>query len=388
MRFIGKSIVVVIFTGMLVASATSCKKEDVLGKTRFVFGADLSYVNQVLEHGGIYRDSSQVRDPYQIFANHGANLVRLRLWHHPDWTRTVYGQAGTKMYNDLEDVKVAIARTKAAGMAVNLDFHYSNSWADPHKQAIPAAWQNLEPAVLEDSVYAYTRKVLEELSRSGLMPEMVQIGNEINPGMLLPVGNYYLNGWQQLGKLINAGIRAVREVSEASGIKTQIILHIAQPENVEAWFRGATSLGGVTDFDIIGLSYYCKWSEVQLTQLSGYISDFRKTFGKTVMVVETAYPWTSEGADQYNNIFSQSDGAVGYPLTTEGQYKYLVDLTQAIMDGGGMGIMVWEPAWITSQLRDLWSVGSSWENCTFFDFQGNTIKGIDFMTYPYSNGSR
>jgi len=374
-----------ILAGFLALCGSSCKKEDVLGKTRFVYGADLSYVNQILEHGGIYRDSGQVRDPYRIFADHGANLVRLRLWHHPDWTRTVYGGAGTKMYNDLEDVKVAIARSKAAGMAVNLDFHYSDSWADPQKQVIPAAWQGLSLETLEDSVYEYTRNVLDQLSKAGLMPEMVQVGNEINPGMLLPVGDYYKNGWAQLGRLINAGIRAVREASKASDIKPQIILHIAQPENVEAWFRGATTLGGVTDFDIIGLSYYCKWSTVPITQLSSYIADFRQTFGKTVMIVETAYPWTSEGADQYNNIFNKSDAVQGYPLTVEGQYKYFVDLTNAVKEGGGMGIMVWEPAWITSQARDLWSVGSSWENCTFFDFDGNVHKGIDFMTYPFGN---
>jgi arabinogalactan endo-1,4-beta-galactosidase len=382
MRTSAKVIIPCLFLGLLGLSGSSCKKEDVLGKNRFVFGADLSYVNQVLEHGGIYRDSGEVRDPYRIFADHGANLVRLRIWHNPVWTRTVYGQAGTKMYNDLEDVKVAIARSKAAGLAVNLDFHYSDTWADPAKQTIPAAWQNLSPDILADSVYAYTHKVLDELSASGLMPEMVQVGNEINPGMLLPVGNYYTNGWPQLGKLINAGIRAVREVSKTSEVKTQIIIHVAQPENVKSWFRGATTLGEVTDF--IGLSYYCKWSTVPLTQLSSYIADFRETFGKTVMVVETAYPWTGEGADGYGNIFSQSDGVAGYSLTLEGQYKYLVDLTQAIKDGGGMGIMVWEPAWITSQARDLWNTGSSWENCTFFDFEGNVIKGIDFMRYNYS----
>ncbi len=370
-------------TGLIVIMAiavasTSCRKEEVLGKNKFVFGADLSYVNQILEHGGVYRDSGNIKDPYQIFADHGTNLVRLRLWHNPVWTREVYGDAGVKMYNDLEDVKVAIQRSKAAGMAVNLDFHYSDSWADPHQQVIPAAWKDLDYETMKDSVYQYTYRILKALDQEGLMPEMVQVGNEINPGMLLPMGSYVDNGWAQLGGLINAGIRAVRDVSEESEMKTQVILHIAQPENVESWFRGVTTLGQVTDFDIIGLSYYSKWSEVSLNQLSGYIEDFKETFDKTVMVVETAYPWTGDGVDQYNNIFNSTDAEPGYPLTPEGQYKYMVDLTQAIKDGGGMGIMVWEPAWITSQTKDLWNTGSAWENCTFFDFEGNILLGIDY----------
>jgi len=367
----------------LTGALSSCRKEDVLGKTKFVFGADLSYVNQILEHGGVYKDGGIVKDPYQIFSDHGTNLVRLRLWYNPAWTKTVYGKEGIKLYNDLEDVRVAIRRAKEAGMAVNLDFHYSDTWADPQKQVIPEAWKGLGYAVLKDSVYQYTYRVLKSLNADGLMPEMVQIGNEINPGMLLPVGSYLDNGWGQLGGLINSGIKAVRDVSKESEVRTLIILHVAQPENVEFWFRGATTLGEVNDFDIIGLSYYSKWSDIQMAQLSGYIRDFRETFGKTVMVVETAYPWTGNGADSYGNIFGNNDAEPGYPLTPEGQYKYLVELTQAIKDGGGMGIMVWEPAWITSQAKDLWGTGSAWENCTFFDFDGNVNRGIDYMTHTF-----
>ena len=126
---IALGLIPLVFLAILI-SAGSCKKEEILGKNLFVYGADLSYVNQILEHGGVYRDNGQVKDPYQIFKDHGANLVRLRLWHTPTWTKDAYGSAGTKMYNDLEDVKVAIRRSKAAGLAVNLDFHYSDTWAE------------------------------------------------------------------------------------------------------------------------------------------------------------------------------------------------------------------------------------------------------------------
>jgi len=363
--------------------SSSCKKEEILGKTRFVMGADLSYVNQILEHGGVYRENGAIKDPYQIFKDHGANLVRLRLWHTPAWTKEVYGSAGTKMFNDLADVKVAIRRSKDAGLAVNLDFHYSDTWADPAKQIIPAAWKGLDATTLSDSVYQYTYKTLKALSDEGLMPEMVQIGNEINPGMLLPTGSYASYGWQQLGTLINSGIRATREVSKLTGASMQIILHIAQPENVKYWFENITLWGDVADFDIIGFSYYSKWSDIPIGKISYYVSEFKKRFNKEVMIVETSYPWTGDNGDNYNNIYAPADAQPGYQLTPEGQLSYLTDLTRAIMDGGGMGIMVWEPAWISSSARDIWGQGSAWDNCTFFDFGGNVNQGIDFMNVSY-----
>ena len=284
---------------------------------------------------------------------------------------------------DVNDVKNAIKRSKDAGLAVNLDIHYSDTWADPHKQLVPAAWQNLDFGALKDSVYRYTCQVLETLNRDGLMPEMVQIGNEINPGMLLPFGSVEEAGWAKLGELLNAGIRAVREVSEHSDTKTQIILHVAQPENVKLWFMGITTAGKVNDFEIIGFSYYSKWSEASMHEISGYVREFKDTFKKEVMIVETAYPWTGDNNDTYGNIIGSADAESGYPVTQEGQLKYLTDLTKSIIEGGGMGIMIWEPAWITSQARDLWGKGSAWENCTLFDFGGNVNKGMEFYSVKY-----
>jgi arabinogalactan endo-1,4-beta-galactosidase len=101
------------------------------------------------------------------------------------------------------------------------------------------------------------------------------------------------------------------------------------------------------------------------------------------MIVETSYPWTSGNADGYANVISGSTGFGTYAVSKEGQYQYLKDLTQQVISGGGSGIMYWEPAWITSSLHDPWGTGSSWDNNTLFDFSGNVINGIDFMTYQY-----
>ena len=142
--------------------------------------------------------------------------------------------------------------------------------------------------------------------------------------------------------------------------------------------------GKVTDFDILGISHYAKWSTVnRMDLITSTIRGIRSTYGKQVMVVETAYPWTGEDADGYKNIIGQADSVAGYPLTREGQFRYLRDLTQAIINGGGSGLHYWEPAWITSQMPDKWGTGSSWDNCTLFDFTGNVLPSADYMKSLY-----
>jgi len=350
---------------------------------RFCMGADLSYVNQILDFGGTYRDSGIVKNPYLIFKNNGANVIRFRLFHTPAWTKEIYGDEGTQMYNDYFDVKLGIERAKNVGCAVCLDFHYSDSWADPGKQVPPAAWESLDLEQMYDSIYAYTFSTLSNLDAEGLMPEYIQIGNEINPGFVLPLGKRWNGNENNCAYLLNAGIKAVREASESSPVDPEIIIHIAQPENVDTWFDGMNA-AGLTDYDIIGISYYYMWSDVTIDNISNYVSFLKGKYGKEVMIVETGYPWTTGYADNYNNIINVGKLLPGYQATEEGQYQYLVKLTQEIIDGGGKGIFPWEPAWITSNMKDQWGQGSAWECNTLFDFQGNAIKGMQYMTYPYA----
>ncbi|MDZ7660115.1 glycoside hydrolase family 53 protein [Fodinibius sp.] len=358
----------------------------------FVMGADLSYVNQILDHGGTYRDSSEVENPYKLFSEYGTDVARFRLWHDPEWTATVYEGENNPMYNDLADVTEAISRAKEHGMAINLDIHYSDTWADPSQQKIPEAWRNITSLdALKDAVYNYTRETLEHLDEQGLMPEYVQIGNETNCGLMYSNAPQNFprlnvcdgNNWANAGELINSGIEAVRDVASNSDVDTKIILHIAQPENVSWWFDNMTTTGNVTDFDIIGFSYYTPWSKVPLEQISDHVSDFSDAFDKEVMVVEAAYPWTMDYADDYNNKFGQDALVSGYPATKEGQRDFMIDLTKEIMDGGGTGLMYWEPAWITSNMKTQWGTGSAWENNTFFDFEGNVHSGIEYMQHEY-----
>ncbi len=357
----------------------------------FTFGADLSYVNQILDHGGVYKDNGEVKNPYQIFKDRGNEVVRLRLWHNPVWTKDIY-ENGTQLYNDLLDVEKAINLSKANGMKVLLDFHYSDTWADPGTQRIPDAWKDVKDIeTLKDSVYNYTFKTLSYLNNKGLMPEYVQVGNETNCGMLItdvPAGfppcNVCNGNWANMGAVFNSGIKAVRDVSSASDVETSVILHVADPVNVQWWFENMTTAGGVSDFDIIGFSYYPIWhTDVTLTELPETVAGFITNFDKKVWILETAYPWTTANNDGYNNIFG-STGVAGYPVSPDGQLALLKTITQKMIDGGGSGVIYWEPAWISSDAKDLWGTGSAWDNSTLFDFDGNATKGFDFITNNYT----
>lgn len=392
---------IILFSLILLASA--CKEdpsdidnhqeEEVEKDTVFYFGADLSYVNQILDHNGVYKDEGEVRDPYRIFKERGTELARFRLWHNPQWTKEVYEPDGNQLYNDLYDVERAIAASKAQGMAVLLDLHYSDVWADPGSQKIPAAWVNIKDInVLKDSVYNYTFHVLSYLKEKGLMPEFVQIGNETNCGMLyqgaasveFPTCNGCEGQWSRLRSVINSAIQAIRDVDGASEVKTKIILHVADPAKVKWWFDNVMAGGAVSDFDIIGFSYYPLWhTDIPVSGLAQSVSAFKEAYKKDVMILEIAYPWTTGGNDGYNNIFGGGTPVADYPYTIQGQLNLMTDVTQALRDGGGIGMVYWEPAWITSNMKDLWGTGSSWENCALFDFEGNAHQGFNFMTHAY-----
>lgn len=340
-------------------------------------GADLSYVNEMEDCGAVYREAGRPRDPFELFAERGANLIRVRLWHDADWTD----------YSDLDDVMRTIGRSRAAGMQVLLDFHYSDEWADGDKQIVPRAWAGMTSvSALAERVYEYTLDTLLALDRKGLLPEMVQVGNEINVEMLSGegAGNRPID-WARNARLINAGIRGVRTVSERAGKPIKVMLHIAQPENVGPWFDAAET-AGVHDFDQIGISYYRRWSSEGLDGLATTIEAMRSRYPfAEIMVVEAAYPWTLDGADEAANLLAENTLIEAYPPTPEGQFRFLADLTRLALDAGGNGLVYWEPAWVSTECSTRWGQGSHWENATFFDFRNHNeiLPAIDFMNQDY-----
>jgi len=336
----------------------------------FYYGADLSYVNEMEDCGAIYKDENSLeKDPYKIFKEAGANLIRLRLWHNPTWTN----------YSNYDDVKKSIQRAKAAGINVLLDFHYSDTWADPSQQKTPAAWesQRENKEILGELLYNYTYNILNNLAAENLLPEIVQVGNEINPMILQGDQLEWPIDWNRNAYLLNKGIKAIRDISKDQNKKVEIMLHIAQPENGLWWFKQATE-NGVTDFDWIGLSYYPMWSKYTLDDVSIPFQTLIKTYNKKLMVVETAYPFTLENNDSANNILNENALITGYPATQQGQLDYLNKLYNVIKEYGGEGLVYWEPAWVSTNCTTPWGKGSHWDNATLFDHNNKVTLGMRF----------
>ena len=329
----------------------------------FFIGADLSYVNEMEDCGATYYDQGKQQDPFALFADKGADLVRVRLWHDADWTR----------YSDLQDAAKTLRRAKENNMKTLLDFHYSDTWTDPEKQFIPKAWAHItDTRELAQALYDYTSTTLAALDQQDLLPDMVQVGNETNIEILQQEKSivHGIPNWQRNAALLNSGIKAVRDYSKKAGKPIQIVLHIAQPENALWWFKQASE-NGITDYDIIGLSYYPQWSTYKLPDVSEAISDLKNTYHKEVMIVETAYPWTLKNFDKAGNVMGKKALQPGYPATPKGQLDYLLALTKIVKTSGGLGVIYWEPAWVSTRCKTLWGRGSHWENASFFDARKN-----------------
>lgn len=372
------------FRGILLLFLFSCSSDDSVSKSKepekeeipqesdFYYGADLSYVNEMEDCGAIYKNAEgEEQDVYKIFKNAGANLGRVRLWHDPQWTN----------YSNLQDVKKSILRAKANEMQVLLDFHYSDTWADPDSQQIPAGWADKvdDLPALGELLYEYTYNTLNDLANENLLPEIVQLGNEIN-GMILQEGNMeWPIDWERNAFLLNKAISAVRDFSADTNEKVEIMLHIAQPENGIWWFKEATE-NGVTDFDWIGLSYYPIWSDYDLNEVSSAFKKLIDIYDKRLMVVETAYPFTLENGDAANNILGEDALIKDFSATEEGQLNYLLELTEVIKSSGGEGLVYWAPAWVSTDCKTLWGTGSHWDNATLFDHEYTATLGMQFYS--------
>jgi arabinogalactan endo-1,4-beta-galactosidase len=344
-------------------SLLGCNAVSKKAPSSVYLGADLSYVNEVEDCGAQFQNQGKVIEPFKFFADNGANIVRLRLWHNPAWTS----------YGNLTDVKKSIARAKSNNMTVLLDFHYSDNWADPAHQIIPSAWSGItNTEILGDSLYNYTYAVLKELKSENLLPEMVQVGNETNSEILMELETAK-NGptdWVRNASLLSKGLKAVKDFNKKEHANIESMLHVAQPDNAKNWFKNA-AVQQLEDYDWIGLSYYPNWSEFDLDSLKGSISYLKQTHKKKVMVVEAGYPYSNKNYDGAGNVLGEGAALAGYPISPEGQLSFMVDLTDAVIKGGGAGVVYWEAAWVSSPCKTQWGTGSHWENAAFFDAGNN-----------------
>jgi arabinogalactan endo-1,4-beta-galactosidase len=354
-------------------------------ETIFLKGADISTLQAIEDAGGKYYDGGVERDLLAILKDRGVGAIRLRVWHDP-----VLADG----YNDKAHTIEMAKRVKSAGLYLLIDFHYSDFWADPGKQEIPAAWRHLDFAGLRDAVYDYTAEVLNDLKAAGAYPDMVQIGNEINNGMLLPVGS--TGAFDRLADLIGAGIRAVRDTTPA-GHDTKIMIHLAEGGNNAKFRSFFDSLTAYTDdFDVIGLSFYPYWHGTY-QELKDNLNDLAARYGKELIVVETAHPHTLEDGDGWANIAGAADAEKnGFPATPEGQKDMLALMLNTVAHtagGRGTGVFYWEPAWIpvpkdaNGDYQAGWKTkeGNAWDNQAMFDFAGNALPSLDAFGYDPAN---
>lgn len=288
----------------------------------YAIGADLSFLKQQEDAGKKFKDQGQTLPGLDIFRKHGYGWIRLRLFH-------TVANSPYPLPNNLAYTLALAKQAKAKGFRFLLDFHYSDTWADPGNQQVPKAWAGITHALLIDSVQAYTRDAIARFGAEGVLPDMVQIGNEINNGMMWPDGK---DNWNNLADLIKAGIRGVDQ-GRGDGPMPSIMLHIACGGDtaVTKWFFDNAAKSGIA-YDVIGQSYYPLWQGTP-TDLARNLAFMAGRYPKDIMVVETAFA-------------AYPTGGSPFPLTDAGQADYVREidrLVRATPGGRGKGWMWWEP---------------------------------------------
>ena len=330
-----------------------------------LLGADVSALARIEQAGGVFRDSGKVEDALQLLRAHGARIFRLRLFLAPNGQEV--------QVNDLAYTIALARRVKATGAKLLLDFHYSDTWADPGHQDIPAAWQGLGVDSLERRVESYSKDTIAQLKAAGALPDIVQIGNEIDGGILWPVGQVSGTGydtpaqWAELARLLQAGMRGVRGAL-APGDSVRIMLHYSQGGSAGGtqWFFDHMAGAGVP-YDIIGLSYYPFWHGT-LADLSANLQATAARYGHDIVVVETSYPWRTGGWED----MATTRGAMTWATSPDGQAQFARDLVSAVAQtpgGHGLGVLWWYPEAIQVPGVFVWGGGS----LSLFDAGGNLL---------------
>ncbi len=305
-------------------------------------GGDLSQLPIYEAAGSVYvdTDGNTIDDFIPFCADNGWNAVRLRLFVNPD--NYTQSDKDSNACQDLDMIKALGKRVKDAGMSFVLDFHYSDTWADPSNQWTPKDWESLGNDALAAQIYDYTKETLQELVAAGAAPDFIQTGNEITYGMCwgaygTSANRCYTssNGseWNRFASLLQNAGKACREVLPDA----KIIIHterVAQPNVLTGFYDKMASLD--VDYDIIGLSYY-PYYHGNLADLSTAL-DALSDYGKEVMIVEAGYPLYWE---MPNTTF---DYTAAYPYTDAGQKAFTDDLI-TLLNGYSYvsGLFWWEP---------------------------------------------
>jgi arabinogalactan endo-1,4-beta-galactosidase len=348
------------------------------------FGADLSFTPQELAAGAQFTYRGQQQSPVTIMRENGANYVRMRLWVNPP--------AG---YSDLATDLALARQVRAAGMRIYLDIMYSDFWADPQHQNIPAAWQGQDLAQLTSTVQSYTQQVIGAFAKQGTPVDMVSIGNEIRNGMLWPVGQVndptVPADYDNLATLLKAGVAGARAANPA-GHQLLIMMHYDQGGSntlSQAFYGNLVSQG--VPFDVIGLSYY-PFFHGTLSQMKANVDALAGQFHKKIVIAETQYPWTLAngnsplGDSTGNFVWQPSQLSTGYPASPGGQLSFVTDelsILAQVPGGLGAGLFYWAPDWIPGVPWEPGAgIGTPNANLTLFNSQGVALPSAGIFRNP------
>jgi arabinogalactan endo-1,4-beta-galactosidase len=333
-----------------------------LAAAEFIAGADFSHLKFFEDRGTVYRVNGQSQDGLSILKNHGVKCVRLRIF----TSGAAQAQADPYNYtNNLTYVLPLAVRVKAAGLKFLLDFHYSDTWADPGKQRKPDAWTNLNFTQLQTQIRSYTSNTVGVLKNAGALPDYIQVGNEITGGMLWESGRASGNSntaWANLGNLMKSAISGINDAAPTNTPKIMVHIDRGGDWSTTRWFYD-NLLNQQVAFDIIGESYY-PWWHGSLTNLETCLSNTAVRYGKPVMIAETAFPWANS-----TNIY-------GIPATPEGQVQYVAQLAgivKRIPNSNGTGIFWWGTEY--QQLSGYALAG--FDRRSFFGSDGNALPVLD-----------
>ena len=325
----------------------SCTEENLPNNNSkfFIKGADCSALPEIeAENTKFYTEQDVSLSALQILQQNGCNTIRLRLWHSP-----------SSKHCDLKEVSAFAKRIKAMGLKVWITVHYSDWWADPGQQNIPAAWQNLNYLTLKDSVAQYTQEIM-----NAIHPDYIQIGNEINSGLLWPLA--HTNNQLQFLGILDTASKVIRK----SDPNCKIIIHYAGYENANDFFQKVRTI----NYDIIGISYYPKWHGKNIALLNANLNNLAANFQKDILIAEVAYPFTLGYNDWTNNIFGSDSDLIlpAYPATALGQKDFLFKIKEVISSvPKGIGFCYWGAELVAFKGPQS-TTGSPWENAALFNF--------------------
>jgi arabinogalactan endo-1,4-beta-galactosidase len=351
------------------------------------FGTDLSFTPQELAAGAKFSYAGQPGTPVTITREAGANYVRIRLWVAPP-----------PGYSDLASDLALARQVRAAGMKIYLDVMYSDFWADPQHQDIPAAWQGQNLDQLTATVRSYTQQAITAFAKQGTPVDMVSVGNEIRNGMLWPAGELNCpstqtdcGGLAGLAQLLKAGVAGARAGNPAQH-RLLVMMHYDQGGDnaLSSAFYSLLEASGVP-FDVIGLSYY-PFFHGTLSAMRSNVDKLATQFGKPIVIAETQYPWTlangnsPPGDSTGDFVWQSSQLSGGYPASPGGQLSFVTDelsILAQVPDGLGAGLFYWAPDWIPGVPWEPGAgVGSPNVNLTLFNFEGQALPSIGIFGNP------